>query len=462
MRKTGRGFTIVELLVVVAIIGLLVTIAIISYTRVRSDTRDAQRSAKITIIAEALEKYYDKNGEYPSCAAMMSTPSTISSTTLTGIDPNALSVPNAASGTNSILCNDLIDGSSADVFAYVGDGSTDCTAGACIQWTLKYREESTGDIISISSHRGTPAPTDLVATTTSYSSASLTWSPVAGAINYSIQRDTNSAFTSATTIVTQPGTTYNSTDLSGGATYYFRVNATIRSASKWSNTAIATTSIPPPTGLAVTIYSETALNLSWSAPASLTPVTGYKIERKTTGDYSTIVSSTGNTNTTYSDTGLVSNTQYTYRISTVISSLGSSVTTNEVSKYSGNCYITQGATPTGYASILGGEQTGCADLGPVTSPYAGSSVNRYKIICNYSNDCATYGVGGDHTRVAQLSVNSGSTYANVGDNVICNDKIEGYYWGVICGNCGGVSVWGNIYYASCTPLVTTLRWVCRN
>ena len=70
MKKTNeKGFTLVELLVVVSIIGLLSTLAIVALGSARTKARDAKRVSDMRQIATALEMYFSDNDYYPSVAS---------------------------------------------------------------------------------------------------------------------------------------------------------------------------------------------------------------------------------------------------------------------------------------------------------------------------------------------------------------------------------------------------------
>ncbi len=60
------GFTLVELLIVIAIIGILSTMAVVNLSAAKSKARDAQRIQDIKAIQIALELYYADNDRYPS------------------------------------------------------------------------------------------------------------------------------------------------------------------------------------------------------------------------------------------------------------------------------------------------------------------------------------------------------------------------------------------------------------
>ncbi len=60
-----NGFTLVELLVVVAIIGILSTLVIVNLGSVRLRARDAQRKSDLRQLQSALELYRADQGGYP-------------------------------------------------------------------------------------------------------------------------------------------------------------------------------------------------------------------------------------------------------------------------------------------------------------------------------------------------------------------------------------------------------------
>lgn len=67
--RVRTGFTIVELLVVLAIVGLLVGIVFASFSDARATARDKQRKADVGQIQLALKLYQQENGRYPEAVA---------------------------------------------------------------------------------------------------------------------------------------------------------------------------------------------------------------------------------------------------------------------------------------------------------------------------------------------------------------------------------------------------------
>ena len=75
------GFTLVELLVVITIIGILAAIGLVSFRTSQLRTRDVQRKSNLRQIANALELYYSDYGTYPGASAngeILGCPSTTS------------------------------------------------------------------------------------------------------------------------------------------------------------------------------------------------------------------------------------------------------------------------------------------------------------------------------------------------------------------------------------------------
>lgn len=60
------GFTIVELLIVIVVIGILAAITIVAYNGIQTRARNAERTSEISSLQKALELYKVDNGAYPT------------------------------------------------------------------------------------------------------------------------------------------------------------------------------------------------------------------------------------------------------------------------------------------------------------------------------------------------------------------------------------------------------------
>ncbi len=56
-----KGFTLIEILVVITIIAVLTAIGVISYSSMQKNARDARRKGDMKTLQNALEQYYSQN-----------------------------------------------------------------------------------------------------------------------------------------------------------------------------------------------------------------------------------------------------------------------------------------------------------------------------------------------------------------------------------------------------------------
>src|SRR3989344_2206691 len=64
--KNFKGFTFVELLVVITIIGVIFAAGIVSYSTITTRSRDARRKADLEAIRQSLEMCRSLTGAYPA------------------------------------------------------------------------------------------------------------------------------------------------------------------------------------------------------------------------------------------------------------------------------------------------------------------------------------------------------------------------------------------------------------
>lgn len=79
MKHTSKGFTLIEMLVVIAIIAILASIVITSVSSFQKSARDTRRIADLRNMQSYLELYFTKCGHYPgvsdsvaACSAVIS------------------------------------------------------------------------------------------------------------------------------------------------------------------------------------------------------------------------------------------------------------------------------------------------------------------------------------------------------------------------------------------------------
>lgn len=66
INKKRFGFTLVELLVVIAIISILTIISLASYTSAQIKARDAGRKSDLDAVSKSLMLYYNDTGSFPN------------------------------------------------------------------------------------------------------------------------------------------------------------------------------------------------------------------------------------------------------------------------------------------------------------------------------------------------------------------------------------------------------------
>lgn len=163
--RKQTGFTVIEMVVVLVIIGILTGIAISRYGSAEADARDTERKTDVESIAKHFEGLFSKT-IYDSASVVVKQDSSYPSTTLVtslavfdGIDDKALRAPGVSADQAISIIN---AGSTADPeptisqYVYLPLNNTGglCTASSgCRSFTIFYRTEADNTVRKITSLR---------------------------------------------------------------------------------------------------------------------------------------------------------------------------------------------------------------------------------------------------------------------------------------------------------------------
>ncbi len=171
----------------------------------------------------------------------------------------------------------------------------------------------------------TPGVPAAVAVTLSGQNATVIWeAAVTGGPpdTYHLQTKTQAATDWPHTVTTVTGTTHTLTGLAVATAYDLRLRAAnTAGVSDWVTATFTTAAAPQvpdaPTGLTAAPGADSRMQLTWTAPATGSAATGYRIERSTDMDprvWTEVVADTNSTATTWHDRGLAAATTYHYRV----------------------------------------------------------------------------------------------------------------------------------------------------
>jgi prepilin-type N-terminal cleavage/methylation domain-containing protein len=136
LKRKESGFTIVELLIVIVVIGILAALVITTFSGIQKKARDTERTTDIKALHGQIEAYFAQNGYYPDL-------SNVTTTDLKGLDAGALVDPKGGS---------LVAGAGdASHYGYAPskDDGTACTTAAkdCTKYVLTATLEGGGTFV---------------------------------------------------------------------------------------------------------------------------------------------------------------------------------------------------------------------------------------------------------------------------------------------------------------------------
>ncbi len=140
LKKRNQGFTIVELLIVIVVIGILALLVITTYSGIQAKARNSKRQTDVQSLQTQLEAFFSQNGYYPSLTDINS--SSWLGTNMKSLDQNALIDPSNPTNSKTLLA---APAAKSYAYAVTNSSGTSCESDdtTCAKYTLTAQYEGT-------------------------------------------------------------------------------------------------------------------------------------------------------------------------------------------------------------------------------------------------------------------------------------------------------------------------------
>lgn len=140
LKKSNQGFTIVELLIVIVVIGILALLVITTYSGIQAKARNSKRQSDVKSLQTQLEAFFSQNGYYPSLTDMNN--SAWLGTNMKSLDQNALIDPSNPTQSKTLVTAPALKSYS---YAVTNSAGASCEADdtTCAKYTLTASYEGT-------------------------------------------------------------------------------------------------------------------------------------------------------------------------------------------------------------------------------------------------------------------------------------------------------------------------------
>lgn len=315
-----KGFTIVELIVVISVIGILATISIVGYSAWRKTTITAQVKSDLSNVASAMENYRTFNNAYPT----ISPTTTFPTSTLPTFTPSNGVTLTVQSASSTQYC---VDGTSA----------TDSTVTFYLASETKSQGPQTGTCAANRGGTTLPdVPTGLTVVSATAATINLSWIAANNASSYALQCASDSGFITGLQNGSSNGITGSVTGLLAANTHYCRIRSvnSVGNSAYTSSVSTNTTTLAAPSGFASTAVNDITITFGWTANPD---ATSYSVQCATNAGFTTGVTQafTSTTNSVVV-TGLTAYMTYYCRLN--------SINVNNTSAWTSNVSVTTTAT----------------------------------------------------------------------------------------------------------------------